>query len=615
MRGPLAGRAGGSEGAVAFSHFKGTREIASLINEGSDLQTIFERVVVAICGHTTWSRSGIMAVDRASGYSVLVARCEPQASNEGDLPNRWLLATSPSRIVAETNQPIVIDDAQIRPEYPGYQADALARGYHTAVILPLRCTDEHDRPLVLSVNSERKVFVTAEEEDFLLTICHLVAIAVHKVKSLQEQQEMTARLERTLRVNSSLLERVLGGSSMQTIAGIVETLLQDEIVILDFTTDNTYANRSPTVELISDHEWRLAVKGPLADLLARFVQMSRPNNFRLPVSLDLRPAGIDLDCPVFVEPLQIDGETAGGLIIFPRGGTLNGLDLLMAQEAKLSLSAQLMRTHIDLRRHEGALSELFSRLFEADGVDSRETCSRASRLGVDLNSPARLLMLGEFTGHEGGLGPLVRSLARMAQGANSRAVLVEQSGDLFFHLPSDSDDPQRLLATLGRQLTDMLRWRHGESPVMALGPVCRRPEDYRAARDHCRRLLSLARLFGRRGIVKLEDFGPFAVLLSAVDPTAVRAFVGDMLSRVEAYDREHGGDLTRTTSAFLERGYRYQATADSLGIHVSTLRYRLGRLNELFGLDLEDPQTRFALSLAFHLKSMTGAGSTVPEAE
>ena len=41
-----------------------------------------------------------------------------------------------------------------------------------------------------------------------------------------------------------------------------------------------------------------------------------------------------------------------------------------------------------------------------------------------------------------------------------------------------------------------------------------------------------------------------------------------------------------------------EAIADRLGVHVSTIRYRLARLRELFGDDLDDPEARFELALA-----------------
>ena len=56
------------------SRLKALRDIASLVNVGSDLPTILQRVVTAVCQHTAWSMGGIMKVDLEAGFSELVAR-------------------------------------------------------------------------------------------------------------------------------------------------------------------------------------------------------------------------------------------------------------------------------------------------------------------------------------------------------------------------------------------------------------------------------------------------------------------------------------------------------------------------------------------------------------
>lgn len=38
-----------------------------------------------------------------------------------------------------------------------------------------------------------------------------------------------------------------------------------------------------------------------------------------------------------------------------------------------------------------------------------------------------------------------------------------------------------------------------------------------------------------------------------------------------------------------------------MGLHVTTLRYRLSRIQDLFGVDVETPEKRFAIELAIRL--------------
>jgi len=59
--------------------------------------------------------------------------------------------------------------------------------------------------------------------------------------------------------------------------------------------------------------------------------------------------------------------------------------------------------------------------------------------------------------------------------------------------------------------------------------------------------------------------------------------------------------LLTTLENFLAHRSRLAETAEALGIHVSTLRYRLQRLADLFGIELNDPETRVGLELALRI--------------
>ena len=73
-----------------------------------------------------------------------------------------------------------------------------------------------------------------------------------------------------------------------------------------------------------------------------------------------------------------------------------------------------------------------------------------------------------------------------------------------------------------------------------------------------------------------------------------------------------------TLTQYLEHGGNYDATAAELSVHKSTLKYRLQRIRELTGLELNDPDVHFNLQLATRawgtLQALREERSTVPSA-
>ena len=80
------------------------------------------------------------------------------------------------------------------------------------------------------------------------------------------------------------------------------------------------------------------------------------------------------------------------------------------------------------------------------------------------------------------------------------------------------------------------------------------------------------------------------------DPGARTAFVEDLLGPLQAH--KNGDMLKRVLLTYARSGFNFRRTAESLGIHPNTLRYRLNRAVEILKIQLDDPEIRFRFQLA-----------------
>jgi DNA-binding PucR family transcriptional regulator len=86
-------------------------------------------------------------------------------------------------------------------------------------------------------------------------------------------------------------------------------------------------------------------------------------------------------------------------------------------------------------------------------------------------------------------------------------------------------------------------------------------------------------------------------------PQGGRAYQ-DVLEQISRYDREHGGSYRLTLAAVLKYGGDPNELTKRLHVHRNTVRYRLQRISELFGLRLEDPDFRLALWLQLRMDEL-----------
>ena len=577
------------------------RGIASAINQSGALETILDRVLSEVCRSEPWSRGGIMAINRASGYSELVAGYNPGETRRADLPKAWPLATSPALLVSETRRPLVIEDAQHAIEFTGYREDACARGYRTVVLLPLGCTNEDEHEMVLSIHTSDRIDVSEHEIDFLVTVAHLVAIAVEKSKRLQRERRQTERLRTALDLGASLMALVLEGAPIGTVSGVVSAILPDPFVILDLVGGSTTVRHSAATDTMSERDWSALVQGPAASLLAALIGRAGPGGADL--ELDLVSIGVKLTLAVVVEPLRVQGETVGALLIFPRERRLDALDRLVAQDVRFALGAHLMSQHAEAKRAARDLSDFFGQLCRGGVPDAVRARSQGLRLGLDLT--ARFGLLAVMLPGAVGVPPgeVRRLLAASLARTHPSAFVVEFDNVVAVGLPMPDAMRAHPARSLERGIAQPLRARWNVQPIIACGPCCAAPADYAPAWAECCRVMDLARIFRRDGPLRQTDFGPSALLLSAFDSDLSQAFVEETLGALQRYDAQHAGALLQTAVTLVDEGCRYQAAAHRLGIHVSTLRYRLKRVKALSGLDLQDPEARFRLSLASRLST------------
>lgn len=590
--------------------------IARLINSSSDLPAVLNRIVTAVCQHSSWSSSGIMAVNRKAGLSELVVRFDPRLDPATNPPTAWKLEHSATMRVIETNQPVIIADAQVCDEFLAYKEDARLRGYHTVVVLPFGTTDQVGREMTIAVHSRERVAVSETELAFLVTVTQLAAIAVEKAKRVQIEQDRAERLRQTIEISTLLMERVLAEGSSDAVVGMVAAVVPHPLIIADLAAGTFSVRRSPLPKLMGEAEWRRIVNREIGPALADLVRSAAASGFKAGRELAVRHGGGTATLHPLVEPLQVNDETVGGLMIFPPGEGLDDLDGIVAHAARLALNVQLMRDYVRFRGEANSIAELFKALFAGPPRHPGELVARARRLGIALPGRARLIAIG-FPGDapepaEARMAGLHLNLARSAAELRPGAAVVVDD-DLVVFAPVGAREEPAAWDRFVRGIVAAAEGHVGARPIAAESRLCRRLADYREARLECGRVMALARMFGKTGRVSQRDFGPFAVLLSAVDQPSARDFVRHTLGAIEDYDARHGADLLRTLAAFVRDGCRYQACADRLGIHVSTLRYRLGRLQELFEIDFERPDSVFGLTLALRLRDLgIEAGSSAP---
>ena len=100
---------------------------------------------------------------------------------------------------------------------------------------------------------------------------------------------------------------------------------------------------------------------------------------------------------------------------------------------------------------------------------------------------------------------------------------------------------------------------------------------------------------------RFEDYQMDFVLENALEKLPASLLCSPEILRLREYDATHTAELSRTLKIYLEQDRNLARTAEILQIHRSTLLYRIGRIKEMTGMELEEPREKFRLLLSYYL--------------
>ncbi|MEU3631808.1 PucR family transcriptional regulator ligand-binding domain-containing protein [Streptomyces fradiae] len=161
-------------------------------------------------------------------------------------------------------------------------------------------------------------------------------------------------------------------------------------------------------------------------------------------------------------------------------------------------------------------------------------------------------------------------------------------------------DAERLLAAVRAPLSAGL----GDDGRLTLGvsaPV-HSAEGLRGALEEARhaRRVAAARP-GRVCAAGHDELASHVLLLPFVPDDVRRAFTARLLDPLRDYDRRHRAELIPTLEAFLDCDGSWTRCASRLHLHVNTLRYRVGRIEQLTGRDLSRLEDKLDFFLALRM--------------
>ena len=305
-----------------------------------------------------------------------------------------------------------------------------------------------------------------------------------------------------------------------------------------------------------------------------------------------RPGAIR-DRDRLIAPIEMAGDLLGLVALVDPDRRAAEADASALEQAGLALAPGISHEHrlaeLEPQLRRDLVEELIS------GGATEDAFARASTFGHDLHRPHCVAVLRWH-----GLSDQATLNDAVARAAKRLRldVLVGTRAERTVVLAAGLDAGEALY----RAVSDDLGTPAG---AVGVGGRCDGPADLPHSYDEAERALTVRRKsHDPHGSTSFEELGLYRMVGTGDGEREADRFVREWLGALLDYDRRHHTDLVATLTHYLETGGSYDATAEILLIHRSTVRYRLQRIREITGHNVNDVETRLNLHVATRIRTV-----------
>ena len=497
--------------------------------------------------------------------------------------------------VAESRKPAVVPDVSQEPHWkwvPGLDEDR----FHSMLSVPI---ESGPRLVgVLNVQSTEKRDFNSSDIDFLRAIAGQVAGILERSELQRRTEVQLAEIQLSHDIHERFTKLSLEGAGITPILEVVSSLAGGRAGLY---SGDGYRIRGAG-EASDGMPPRIHVPSPLGQAGSREVRIQAGRPAR---ALDVVPvrAGPDVLGLLAVSVDEKTVDSAGRRRALEHGSTVLALEL----------SKERATAEVERRLRGDLVEEVLAGALDAD--EAERVARQAERLGHRLPQRAWVIVLEPdddeteaALGARGELDRLDAALSGLIRSRMPGTLTIVRSASAVFLVP---DEVASDLATVEKLAGQVLA---AAAPVMkpgtasvGIGNLANGVSELARSHVEARQALRLTRRAGGRGrVASYRSLGAFRLLLEVQSPDALRRFVNELLGTLLEYAQSRDTPLLETLEALAAARWVRRAAARQLGIHINSMSYRVERIQTLTGLQLDEPETRVAISIALRARAMLG---------
>jgi PucR family transcriptional regulator, purine catabolism regulatory protein len=441
------------------------------------------------------------------------------------------------------------------------------------------------------------IIKVAEEYEFPLfeVPYHVPFIAITEAVASKIVNEQYSLLQRSLAVHEKLTKIVLEEKGLEAILSTLSALVGCSAVLFDFhgvvLCEAAY-RRHLGAELIAD--------------LWRMISDRRADRQNFALTMEGVGSGVQ------VYPVVASHRIGAFLAVVKDSGDFSEYDRIILHNVVTVTALELVKKKAVAETEKRLAGDFFDELIASD-LYEEEIARRLAFFGLEPQSP-HLIVLVDTDDQGDGAG------AEAAQELKERlhwtvdefmarhdvlCISASRSDSVVILVQPGKMAAREIIAMAGELQAVIAEMLPEISVSIGIGRPHRQLIDLRQSYYEASYAIKIRKLKGEpRVIASFDDLGSYGLLLGLQDTLSLEVFYDSVLGKLQEYDEQNSSDLVKSLACFLEANGHWGDAAEKLYVHRHTLRYRMKRVEEITGRDLNQSQDRMEFWLALKAKEL-----------
>lgn len=412
-------------------------------------------------------------------------------------------------------------------------------------------------------------------------------------------------LQKLENIYERLMDVMLKGGDLASVAKTVNDNLKNPVMIkLDFPTHEVFHSG------FIDEQTR-------EDLIQNAERFFDPNmeRYKERKLYESREEIGEVYVDRMVMPIVVKNSVFGHIFAWGISTPLGGFDLSVLEATATTMSLDMLRK-LSIKEVENRYkTEFFEELASLEDYRREKAMEKAEMFNLDPEDDYVSLII-DFNTKKGqssdfmedDMARVLNLSERLLEEYQINGVVINKTESIILVLSFGKKEVgKRRVRGIKTHLEKAIELQSTSVDIhVGVGRIYRGMENFHKSFKDSLKAMRISKMGEESGVVDYETLGVYKILSQDHLDEELEKFYDETLKPLVDYDQKKSTELVKTLEAYFRFNGNFKKISNELFAHYNTVLYRMQRIKEVTGMDLEDFDDRLNLEIAVKIKKLLG---------